>query len=275
MAEHESKGHPELELLAEWAAGALAHDAEETAAVERHLSDCPTCRLEVGRLRRFAALDTDPELATEAGWPRAERALARAYREKIVAEIGRGDAADAAPTQKGRLLRLPVRSRWPRLERSPGSSSSAPSPGSSPERWWAVPAAVAAILVLVLLNLPGRQGHEGPPDLTGPRRGVGPAAREIVLDVPTGELTQPPHRFAWHVEKRFDTYGLEVVTPELERVFHQTGIVETAFVVSDTMRGLLAPGRIYLWSVHGYRGLTVEAVSAHAWFKMPPGSPRR
>ena len=74
MAEREFDNHPDLELLAAHAAGQSAEN--ESAAIQRHLEDCPFCRLELKRLKRFANIDADEELLEDAGWRRAEFALA-------------------------------------------------------------------------------------------------------------------------------------------------------------------------------------------------------
>ena len=65
--------HPDLERLAEFAAGRL--HGEEAERIAGHLADCPFCSLERKRLDRFAAIEEDEELLAEADWPRAELLL--------------------------------------------------------------------------------------------------------------------------------------------------------------------------------------------------------
>jgi hypothetical protein len=212
--------HPDLEQLADFAAGTLARAAAEEVA--RHLDACPVCRLEVVRLRRFQAVGSDFELAAAARWDDADARLERAFPRT-----------------------LPPRRRV---------------------RTWFLPAAAAAILAVALLGpLADRDRAAGPP------RGEPATARVIVATRPLGDLAQPPRAFAWHATQGFDTYALEVLTPDLETICRLADIADTTVAMPDTLLRRIEPGKTYLWTVRGYRGLNVAATSAHAWFKVATG----
>jgi len=234
MAEPGGGSHPDLEALAEFCAGALP--AEAAAGIERHLAECPRCRLEAARIRRFAALEEDEELAAEADWPRAAAALDRAWRERI------------APAARGER---PIAGRIPRAGRL--------------ARRWYVPVIAAAALALVLLGPDLRR------NLEAPRRGVGPVRGEestasIVIEAPSGKVTAAPREFSWRAAAGFDSYALEVLTPGLDPVIRLDGLKGGNAALPDSLRARLLPGRTYLWDVKGYRGLAETSASPYAWF---------
>jgi hypothetical protein len=244
MSEWKGGGeHPDLDVLADFEAGRLGAGA--AADVARHTERCVGCRLELKRLRRFAAIEHDEDPGAGVLWSEAEAELERAFRERILPE--------ALPS--GRVSRRAAwtRLRWPKL--------------------WLVPAAAAAVLLAVVFNL-ARQGGS---DLTtrgaGPMRGGETAERVIVPLEPVGLLEMAPVRFSWSASRPFDSFTLEVVTAELEPVFARPGITDTSCAVADTLRALFVAGRTYLWSVQGHRGLTASDSSVHVWFKMPPAPP--
>ncbi len=67
--------HPDLEMLAEFVAGSCRPKVER--GIEEHVAACRRCRLEVLRLRRFAAIEDDDELAVEADWDRVDGRLTK------------------------------------------------------------------------------------------------------------------------------------------------------------------------------------------------------
>lgn len=248
MTETERGNHPDLDRLAEHAAGRLP-EAEASAVVD-HLRSCPLCALESKRLARFAAIDTDGELLAEAAWPRAELLLQRAYAEKVrpalaAAGAGAGGGAGAAGTHRRRAA--------PRV------------------RWLAAAAAAAAIILLFVgdaersprLPLPA----DGPDLLRGGEGGT-PAAAGITLLAPLGELDAPPAAFAWRAAQPCETYTLTVFTPELATLLRREGLTESRYALSDSLRGLLAANRVYVWSVQGQTGLTPSAASPSGWFRI-------
>jgi hypothetical protein len=139
---------------------------------------------------------------------------------------------------------------------------------------WAVPAAATVVLAVVLLSLVSREEPEMRSRGVGPMRGGGITAERVIVPlVPVGLLAGPPERFRWSARAGFDSFSLEILTPELDRVFYQAGIEDTTMASSDTLRTLLSSGQTYLWSVQGYRGLTPSDTSVHAWFKVPVRPP--
>ena len=239
--------HPDLDALADYAAGVLGQ--EETALLERHLAACHRCRLEAKRLARFATIDQDAELLADAGWSEARFALERAYRERVKPAVAAA-AADAAPV------------------RTPAAGSSA----TNPHLRWLVPVAAAAVLALVFIGF-GRHdsgpGH-GLPDRQAADAVRGGAVEEavIVLRAPLGEIAAPPEAFVWETDHDFESFRLEVVTPDLNLVFAQADLDSSRFVVPDSLRALLHAGESYLWSVEGRVGLATSRMSQTAWFKI-------
>ncbi len=244
MVDQASGLHPDADRLLEHAEGTLARDVADGIAA--HLAACAACRLELAQLRRFGQLDRDAELIEEADWPRAEAALERAFHARIA------PAAVRPRPAPGRLLRLPPR----------------------PARRLILTAAAAALLALALFGWPAWRGGEGAGPGAGPVRGPVAGTGAIVTVAPVGALPAPPERFSWRAEGDFDAFDLDVITVRLDVVFSRTGLRDTTFVVPDSLRALLQPGRTYLWSVRGLRGLGVVAASGQAWFTVahPPRS---
>ena len=71
--------HLDLETLEKYLLGKL--DEGEAEAARRHLEKCPLCDLELKRLQRFAAIDSDDDLARSAEWIYARRKLENAFGE--------------------------------------------------------------------------------------------------------------------------------------------------------------------------------------------------
>ncbi len=242
MTETERGIHPDLDRLAEHAAGRLP--GAEASAVADHLRSCPLCALESKRLARFAAIDADAELLAEAAWPRAELLLQRAYAERVRPAFA-GAGAGAAGTRRRRAA--------PRV------------------RWLAAAAAAAAVILLFVgdaersprLPLP----VDGPDLLRGGEGGT-PASAGITLLAPLGELDAPPAAFAWRAEQPCETYTLTVFTPELATLLKREGLTESRYALSDSLRGVLAANRVYVWSVLGQTGLTPSAASPSGWFRI-------
>lgn len=248
MTEALHGNHPDLDRLAEHAAGRLPE--AEAAAVAEHLRSCPLCALESKRLARFATIDADAELLAEADWPRAELLLQRAYAEKVRPALagegaGAGGDAGAAGTRRRRAA--------PRL------------------RWLAAAAAAAAVVLLFVGEVERSPRPPLPadgPDLLRGGEGGTPAAAGITLLAPLGELDAPPAAFAWRAERPCETYTLTVFTPELATLLKREGLTASRYALSDSLRGLLAANRVYVWSVQGETGLTVSAASPSGWFRI-------
>jgi len=246
VTKRESESHPDLDLLAESVAGALV--GPEAAGVEDHLASCLRCRIEAGRLRRFAEIERDDELSAEAEWPRARTALELAFRRRI--------APAARPAWRAARARraLAQRSRW--------------------TSWWRIPAAAAAVVALAVVTI-DRVGNTDRGDRSGgPMRGESPAAQPIAAEAPAGRLTAPPREFAWRAAEEFDAFVLEIFSPELDLVFSRSGITGTRYAVTDTILAALEPGRTYVWSVRGVRAFGSGAVSEPAWFSVPAARAR-
>lgn len=242
MTETERGIHPDLDRLAEHAAGRLPES--EASAVADHLRSCPLCALESKRLARFAAIDGDAELLAEAAWPRAELLLQRAYADRVRPALA-GAGAGAAGTRRRRAV--------PRV------------------RWLAAAAAAAAVVLLFVGNVERSPRlplpAEGPDLLRGGEGGT-PGATGITLLTPLGELAAPPAAFAWRAERPCETYTLTVFTPELATLLKREGLTESRYALSDSLRGLLAANRVYVWSVQGQTGLTPSAASPSGWFRI-------
>ncbi len=261
MTEARGGEHPDLDRLADFAAGLLP--AAEASAVDAHLETCPLCRLELKRLARFASIDGDEELLAEAAWPRAEFLLQKSFAEQVrPAVAGRDDGARAVPAAR-------------KAKDEPVSGSRPPARWSARRLRWLVPAAAAAaVLVLLVANL--EQGPQSPlapegPDLLrgGDSGGTGgQRAARIELVEPLGEMTEAPHLFTWQADSTYDTFTLTVFTSQLATAFQQEHLVESRFELSDSLRALLAPDRVYAWSVKAYAGLAPAEVSPSGWFRI-------
>lgn len=244
MTENDATSHPDLDVLAEYAAGTLAQ--RDAPPVERHLPACLECRIELARIRRFAQIERDEALSAEAEWPNARAALERAYRTTI------GPAARARAHRAREHGAASHRSIWP--------------------RWLGVPAAAAAALALTVLAI-DRLDVSDRSEGDGAYRGA--AAEAIVPLSPAGPLTETPRAFAWRADGEFDSFVLEVYSPELEIVFTRPEIAGTMYAAGDSLLALLEPGRTYHWSVHGVRRFSSSIASAPAWFTLPPARARR
>jgi hypothetical protein len=261
MTEARGGEHPDLDRLAEFAAGLLP--ATETSAVDAHLEACPLCRLELKRLARFETIDGDEELLAEAEWPRAEFLLQKAFAEKVRPVLTGRDADSSAGPATGMAPVRPISGA-----RSPSRRSGAP------RLRWLVPAAAAAVLILLVANL-DRGPHlslspEGPDLLRGGDSGGTGAQRaaRIELVEPLGEVSEAPRLFTWQADSTYDTFALTVFTSELATVFQQEHLAESHFGPPDSLRALLAPDRVYAWSVKAYAGLAPAVVSPSGWFRI-------
>ncbi len=252
MSDRSPGSHPDLDRLARYGAGELA--PAEAAEIERHLGDCPACRLELISLRRFEALGDDAELGAEARWPQAAEALDRAFQEKIL-PAARGDTAAEPAAAAGTA--------------AAGAGATKVAGRIRPRRRWLVPAIAAAALALAVLGPAVRRGLLSPSREIGPVRGDSGLASTVIPEWPVGTLTAMPERFVWRAAGKFDSFTLEILTPRLETVFTFSGVPDTAVAATDSLRARLAPGGAYLWSVRGFRGLTESAASPYAWFALP------
>lgn len=225
--------HPDLAELLARAGGLL--DAETAVRVDAHLETCAECRLEVRRLARFEALDTDDEAAVAGDWNQAAPRLDAAWRDTI---------RPALPTARRPRRRLP--------------------------RWLGPVAAAAAVAcVAFLVGVPGlRDQHPGSPDTM---RG-GPAAVAITATAPVDDVAEIPAFFAWDTERDFDTYVLEVFTEDLGTVLCLDGLASTRVELPDSLRAAFTPGTTYFWHVEGHEGLTATAASASVSFRVVPAA---
>ena len=240
MADQRQDRHVDLDTLADFIADELAPTQRD--AVQQHLALCPFCSLEVKRLARFAVMDQDEDLLAEAHWDEARFALERSYRDQVKSFVqGQAEAAAEASAATSHLR-------------------------------WLVPVAAAAVLAVALLSggpklLTSEDGRSGDAE-TQILRGGAAQANVIVPRSPVGEVDEPPALFWWDTQRAFDSYTLEVATVNLDNVFRQTGIVNTHFALSDSLRALLLPGRGYLWNVKGHDGLTAAVISETFWFEV-------
>ena len=243
MTEKKLDQHIEVEQLAEFAAGQVVGAKRES--VRRHLDECALCQLELRRLERFATIDSDEELLAEADWSRAQFELSRGLQETILPEI----AKQSRQSQQSRTDRTRARFR-----------------GSV--RWLVPAAAMAAALIFLLMPRESGHGPQLPGQGYDPLRNGGTVAQPIVLESPAGELATWPKLFRWRSETSFDSYTLEIFTPDLKMVFRQEQIRQVTYAATDSLQALLAPDQTYLWSVQGFTGLEASAVSANNWFKI-------
>ncbi len=230
-------GHIDIETLDAYLLGKLGE--AEAEAVRRHIEGCVLCGLELKRLQRFAALDSDEDLARTAEWIYARRKLENAYRDKI------------APAATGEAVER--RSRAPRGARALG---------------WLVPAAVMAA-GLVIIGIFSKQ--EDSPVIESARRvmrGTPPVRYEIELVEPVGEISAPPAVFRWASERGDDRYTLEIFTPTLSRIYLASNVAGPSWTAPDSLRTIIKPNVVYLWSVRGHRGLERASVSPNGWFKI-------
>lgn len=238
MSDLRKNDHPDLFELAAFAEGSLSAAASE--AIGSHVADCALCALEIRKLERFEATDKDATLISESHWEEAEVQLASVYEENI-----RPKVFSTGPRRNGIFSRR-----------------------------WLVPVAAAAVVLAILLpRLPLMV--EGPEGDLPPLRGGGETMVVLNPMMPLGEMVGPPEFFAWTTETRFDSYSLNIFTPELELVFEEFGITTEKFAVTDTLLTRIRPGNVYLWTVTGHTGLQSEAVSAPARFEILEIPPQR
>jgi hypothetical protein len=232
--------HIDLDTLDKYLQGTLAW--EEAEAVRRHLETCPSCGLELKRLRRFEAIDSDEGLARKGEWLYARTKLEKALRESIV-------PAAAAPSARVIRFRRAVRTAR-----------------------WLVPAAAAAAVVIMIAHYAAndRAGSPVPESKRSVMRGAPPVAYHIELKEPLGEIETAPAIFMWKSERKDDYFTLEIFTPKLDRIALQRDIRESSWAMPDSLRSTLKPGVVYLWCVRGYRGLERATASPNGWFKIKP-----
>ncbi|MEZ4389021.1 MAG: hypothetical protein R3D98_15855 [Candidatus Krumholzibacteriia bacterium] len=133
-------------------------------------------------------------------------------------------------------------------------------------RWWPVAAALAAVLTLVLVNLPR--------DLADPSgrtvvRGAG-AAAAITLIAPLDDLAACPDRFTWSCEPVGRRYSVEVFTAELARVAGVDSLPSATWATVAALCDSLVPGRRYLWTVTAHFDVREPVTSAPGWFRIAP-----
>ena len=232
------KEHIDLETLDRYLEGALAE--KEAEAVRRHLDSCPLCGLELKRLRRFEAIDSDEDLARKGEWLYARTKLEKALRERII---------PAATGPGARIVRFRRAARAAR---------------------WLVPAAAAAAVVFVIAHFATNDKSGAPAPGKSVMRGAPPVAYGIELMEPAGEIKVFPAIFKWKSERHDDRFTLEIFTPKLDRIALERNIRESSWKTPDSLRTALKPGVVYLWSVRGYRGLERATASPNGWFKIKP-----
>ena len=248
MADKQQEQHPDLDQLVDLDEGLLDEalldealldeglldeglPATELERLKSHLAACPSCRLELKRLRQFNTADQDPGVLAETDWDRAELPLQRAFERKI----------------------------------RPASRS-----GRGGGRWWVrlAPVAAAAVLAVVALNFDWASFRSADPVGEDPLRGGEPTRSLIILELPSEDVPAVPSEFIWGSESEFDSYILEVFTPDLEPVFRMTDLRETCAVIPDSLQAMLLPGQTYLWNVQGQSGLADAELSLTAWFRI-------
>ncbi len=106
-----------------------------------------------------------------------------------------------------------------------------------------VPAAVAAVLLVLVLPRDDTTRHDGVP--TPVMRGDHAAAVRLATESPTGNLPATPIGFTWRAEGDFDTYCLVVHDPALEIVLRREGLAGPR-LFSQTACRSLRPRRTYL-----------------------------
>ncbi|MFA4949218.1 MAG: zf-HC2 domain-containing protein [Candidatus Krumholzibacteriia bacterium] len=236
--------HLDLELLEKYLLGKLAEG--EVEAVRRHLEKCPLCGFELKRLQRFAAIDSDDDLARSAEWIYARRKLENAFGKHI--------APSAADNARARKIRL--------------------SCASQPARWL-VPAAVMAIGIVMIAYFSKREEIRAPEPARRIMRGAPPVRYDIELIEPAGEIHASPTVFRWKSERDDNHYALDIFTPTLAKIYRAENIAGSSWTAPDTLGTILRPNVIYLWSVKGFKGLERAAASPNGWFRIARGSSAR
>jgi len=240
MSEDTARNHPGLETLAELAEGRL--DTDDTEAIRAHVDGCSECRLEIKQLQRFERIDTDEELISDSRWQSAQSRLEENFRHNILPGL---DLKEAAPEK---TERAPFWSRW---------------------RWqWMAPAMATAAVVFLIFAVIDR----GPSEDPGPMRGPGVDTAAILIEQPSGDITEAPDLFSWKSSVESDFYTLEIFTADLKKIYTQNEIPESRWVATDSLKTLLVDNTIFLWNVIGHKGLEPETVSPNGWFKITPAN---
>jgi hypothetical protein len=238
MTGNEREPHVPVETLAAYLEGKLSE--REANGVNEHVRRCARCDLELRRLERFSSVESDEELARSAEWIYARGKLERAYRERIA-------PADVKPVSEpaGRRVRFGRRA-------------------------WLVPAAVAAAAIIVVAQFATKREREPLAPAREVMRGAPAVVYEIALKAPAGDVAGFPSTFSWEPSRKYDGYTLEIFSPSLERVYAADGIAAPSFAAPDSLRKILKPNIIYLWSVKGHKGLERAALSPNGWFRYKP-----
>ena len=236
--------HLELEVLEKYLLGKL--EEREAEAVRRHVEKCALCDLELKRLQRFAAIDSDDDLTRSAEWIYARRKLENAFGEKI-APSASGNA-DNANARRSRFSRASHAARW------------------------LVPAAVMAAGVVMIAYFSKREEIRAPEPARRVMRGAPPVRYDIELTEPAGEIHASPAVFRWKSERDDTHYTLEIFTPTLAKIYQAEDIAGSSWTAPDTLGTILKPNIIYLWSVKGFKGLERANASPNGWFKIVRGA---
>jgi len=236
--------HLELEVLEKYLLGKLEEREAET--VRRHLEKCAPCGLELKRLQRFAAIDSDDDLARSAEWIYARRKLENAFSERIAPS-----AAGKAGARRIRFSRASHAARW------------------------LVPVAVMAACVVMIAYFSKREESGVSEPVRRVMRGAPPVRYGIEIEEPVGEIHAPPAVFKWKSERDDNHYTLEIFTPTLARVYRAENIAGSFWTAPDTLGTILRPNIIYLWSVKGFKGLERVAESPNGWFRIARGAVAR
>lgn len=245
MADKSGGKHPDLDRLLDLEAGRI-EQASEAERVAAHLADCPLCRLELTRLRDFEHADRDSRALAGTGWDRAELALQRRFEQEI-----RPSRGGSAPETVEPAPRRPA--------------------GRTAQRRWLTfaPLAAAAVLAVLFFSF-DRIPQPGIGTGGDTLRGGEPTRPRIELVAPLEQLDEAPAEFAWRSGEEFDSYVLEVFSPDLESVFRIPDLREESAALPDSLGALLEPGFTYLWNVQGRSGLADGELSLTAWFRVGP-----
>ncbi|MDD4857989.1 MAG: hypothetical protein PHD74_07765 [Candidatus Krumholzibacteria bacterium] len=232
--------HIDIETIERLLKGDLA-DGEAEAA-RRHLETCPLCGLELKRLKRFNAIDSDEDLARRAEWLYARTRIEKAFGERI------------AP--------FAMRSR---------SRASLSSRAVNAVRWLGAAAAAVAV-VAVMVHFAMKEGPRERPQAPAPgrsiMRGAPPVEYGIALEEPAGPVEARPGIFKWKSNRDDDYFVLEIFTSSLDKICRATNVRESYWNIPDSLGIKLEPGVVYLWNVRGYKGLERAAASPNGWFKI-------
>ncbi len=141
-----------------------------------------------------------------------------------------------APRPRARILRLP--------------------------RWLPAAAALAAVLTLMLVNVPR--------DLTerGAMRGATTAA--VTLATPSGDIPACPEQFTWTCDRPVAHYAMEIFTADLERVAGADSLTAGAWAPGAALCDSLTAGPRYLWTVTAHFEAAEPVASAPGWFTVRP-----